>query len=138
MFIIRKKQCIKMYWRWGFITHVKKHICIIGFYSEMSILAGKPKFTSWEADFGRAGWRIQNKVTKLSVKSSDEIRARLKYLQAFHTHNFKKNASLSAPDICGPIRPVNAHTIIRSIQRTRSSKYLFCGKSSWLATFQNR
>ena len=34
---------------------------LITFYSEMSILAGKPKFTNWE-DFGRPGWKIQNKV----------------------------------------------------------------------------
>ena len=36
--------------------------------SEMSILAGKPKLTSWEVEFDRAGWEIQNKVTKLFVK----------------------------------------------------------------------
>ena len=33
-----------------------------------SVLAGNPKFTSWEGDFGRAGWEIQNKVAKLIVK----------------------------------------------------------------------
>ena len=46
----------------------KTRIPKLGFYSEMSILAGKPKLTSWEGDFGQAGWEIQNKVTKLSVK----------------------------------------------------------------------
>ena len=34
----------------------------------MSILDGKPRFTSWEGDFGRTGWKIQNKVTKLFVE----------------------------------------------------------------------
>ena len=38
------------------------------FYSKMSVLASKPKFTSWETDFDRAGCEIQNRVTKLFVK----------------------------------------------------------------------
>ena len=46
------------------ITRISK----LGFYSEMSILAGKLKFASSQGDFGRAGWEIQNKVTKLFVK----------------------------------------------------------------------
>ena len=35
----------------------------------MSILAGKPKVTSWK-DLDRAGWEIQNKVKKLFVNIS--------------------------------------------------------------------
>ena len=46
----------------------KTRISKLGCYSEMSTWAGKPKFTSWEGYFGRAGWDIQNKVTKLFVK----------------------------------------------------------------------
>ena len=46
----------------------KTRISKLGFYSEMPILAGKPKFTTWEGYFGRAGWENQNKVTKLFVK----------------------------------------------------------------------
>ena len=45
-----------------------KHISKLGFYREKSILAGKPKITSWEGDFGRGGCVIQNKVTKLCAK----------------------------------------------------------------------
>ena len=36
-------------------------------YSEMSILAGKPEFSSWEGYICLAGWEIQNKVTKQPV-----------------------------------------------------------------------
>ena len=46
----------------------KTRITILGFYSKMSILASKPKFTSWDRDFDGAGWGNQDKVTKLFVK----------------------------------------------------------------------
>ena len=48
----------------AFNTRISK----LGLYSEMSIRAGKLNFTRWEGDCGRAGWEIQNKVTKLFVK----------------------------------------------------------------------
>ena len=38
------------------------------YFLEMSVLASKPKFTSSEGNFDRAGWEIQIKVAKLFVK----------------------------------------------------------------------
>ena len=46
----------------------KTRLSKLGFYTEMSVLAGNSKFTSWEGDFRRAGWEIQNKVTNLFFK----------------------------------------------------------------------
>ena len=48
----------------------KTRISKLGFYSEMSIIGDKPKCTSGGRDFGRAGWAIQNKATKLYEKNS--------------------------------------------------------------------
>ena len=45
----------------------KAHLSKFGFYTEMSNMAGKPKFTSWK-NFGRAGWEIQNQNTNLFFK----------------------------------------------------------------------
>ena len=45
----------------------KTRISKLGLYLKVSILGGKLKFTSWQEDFGPAGWEIQNKVTKLLV-----------------------------------------------------------------------
>ena len=47
----------------------KTRISKLGFCSKMSIRAGKPIHTSWQGDLGRAGWEIQNRVTKLFVKT---------------------------------------------------------------------
>ena len=41
----------------------------LAFYSEMSILAVKPKFNSCEGDFNPTSFEIQNKVTMFFVKN---------------------------------------------------------------------
>ena len=79
----------------------------------MSILASKPKFTSWVGDFGRGGWEIQNKVTKLFVNIL-KIWCDMSMFQVLAStlSPWLKNFSLSATDSIPTTIPVTKITFL--------------------------